>query len=97
MLYRLALDVAPFAVFANRKFFLPITNGLISLSAALLSTSKEPSNRTFFNDVRCYLAYSKAFPSGLLGRASGISLFMYSKKFSRIIVNFSFLSLCLIS
>ena len=36
MLYNFALAVAPLAVLANKKFFLPITKGLIALSAALL-------------------------------------------------------------
>ena len=59
---------------ANKKFFLPITKGLIALSAALLSTSREPSNNTFFNPGKCFLAYSSALPNGLLGRAAFISL-----------------------
>jgi hypothetical protein len=56
----LLLAVAPLAVLANKKFFLPITKGLIALSAALLSTSREPSNNTFFNPGKCFLAYSSA-------------------------------------
>ena len=56
MLYNLALAVAPLAVLANKKFFLPITKGLIALSAALLSISSDPSNNTFFSPGKCFLA-----------------------------------------
>ena len=56
MLYNLALAVEPLAVLANKKFFLPITKGLIALSAALLSISSDPSNNTFFSPAKCFLA-----------------------------------------
>ena len=65
MLYNLALAVAPLAVLANKKFFLPITKGLIALSAALLSISNDTSNNTFFSPGKCFLAYSNALPNGL--------------------------------
>jgi len=72
------------AVFANKKFFPPITNGLIALSAALLSISREPSNNTFFNPGKCFLAYSSALPNGLLERAFLISISTYSINLSMI-------------
>ena len=65
MLYNLALAVAPLAVLANKKFFLPITKGLIALSAALLSISSDPSNNTFFSSGKYFLADSNALSNGL--------------------------------
>ncbi|EYE87380.1 hypothetical protein Q428_13640 [Fervidicella metallireducens AeB] len=55
MLYIMLLATAPFAVLANKKFFLPITKGLIALPAALLSISKEPSSKTFLSPGKCFL------------------------------------------
>ena len=40
----IALALAPDGVLANSQFFLPMTNGLMLLSARLLSTSSLPSS-----------------------------------------------------
>ena len=49
MPYNIALAVAPLGVLQNSQFPLPITNGRIALSTALLLISNLPSSRYFFN------------------------------------------------
>ncbi len=45
MLNIMALHLAPLAVLANKKFFLPITKGLMLRSERLSLTSRRPSGR----------------------------------------------------
>ena len=45
MEYIMELDLAPLSVLENKKFFLPMTKGLILLSALLLEISRRPSRR----------------------------------------------------
>ena len=59
----------------NNQFLRPITNGLIDLSAALLSISKCPSSRIKYILGSKSLAYSSALPNELLGNVFSTSSF----------------------
>lgn len=58
-LYAMALALAPRGVFANRKFFRPITNRLMERSLRLLSSSRCPPSKNVVSFDHWFRQYAK--------------------------------------
>src|SRR5690606_11309832 len=80
----MALEFAPFGVLLNKKFFLPITKGLMERSLRLLSISNRPSSKNTISLCHCFRQYLTALPSALFGSTFGVCSFSHAEKASRI-------------
>src|SRR5699024_4921757 len=79
MLYIIALDFAPFGVLLNKKFFLPMTKGLMERSLRLLSISNLPSSKNTISLCHWFRQYLIALPSALFGRTFGVCDFIHAE------------------
>src|SRR5699024_8099000 len=81
--YNNSTDFAPFGVLLKRKFFLPITKGLMERSLRLLSISNLPSSKNTISLCHWFRQYLIALPSALFGRTFGVCDSIHAEKASK--------------